>query len=106
MRVDVLELFAEAQGGGDSPEWMGDFAHVIERKGPRSSDSLWMTDRAAYYREWRARNPERARAIVRAYQARHPERVKAKRAAAWARYYAKNRERILAQRRAASREAR
>lgn len=98
LSVEVLELFAEAQGFG-AVEWMGDTARVITRKG-KAEPGLWATDRAAYYREWRKKNPARAKAIVQAYQARHPERVKAKRKAAWARYYATNAERIKANARA------
>lgn len=90
LSLDVLEVFAEAQGLALSPEWMGDAGHLLTRS--TRPPSLWTTDKAAYYREWRRKNPAKARAIVRKYET--TAKGKAKKAAAWQRYYEKNAPRL------------
>lgn len=64
--LDVMELFAEAQALATRPEWLGASALLIQRKG-RSERTLSV---AEYHRQWRAKNPERARAITAAYRER------------------------------------
>jgi hypothetical protein len=83
---EILGELVEAQGRGRGEYFTA--VRVFEVIG-RDERQPKKPMPAAYFREWRRRNPEQARAIARAYKARHPERVKALAAARWARYAAK-----------------
>jgi hypothetical protein len=59
--TEILELFAEAQAG--AAEFFAD-SRVITRSGRGEPVKI----DAAYFREWRKKNPERSAAIARTYR--------------------------------------
>lgn len=94
--------------GADVAQWFGDSFSTFRRTGtrPRKSTALGKLTReelqlinAKYWRDWRAKNPERARSYVAAYMAREPEKKRAMRQARKRRHQQKHRDRYNKQQR-------
>lgn len=97
----MLEIHAEMAGlsGADVAQFFGDGFHTGRPGGVEKLDPKLVN--AAYWRKWRAANPERARAYVAAYMAREPEIKKAMAYARKKRHRQRNREAYNAAQRAA-----